>query len=307
MNISERLFNMKKIIFAFFFLLSPFSTYGNTDNQLILSKNDTNKMFEMSMKEWVSNVKKLKEIGATFPCPDNKDFILCIDTGSALMSTIPNYSKGDDSPFSISVLIQYKIPNFLNKKKFEEIVKLSKKEMSPEYNVKGNWQTPPEQNYALISFDITKKKKELVTLKDFKTKIFNEYKNMSEFKLVQNRGDRFFHYVNPMAEPVTGYDFKRKQNDFFSHIIEYEYEKKFQIITSDCQEKTIAVSEPIEKVYRYVRWHEPMSELEEKVYCDTDYSFQREIWYCKSKKLREYDSEINYELVSKANNFCLNK
>ena len=56
---------MKKIIFAFFFLLSPFSTYGNTDNQLILSKNDTNKMFEMSMKEWVANVKKLKEIGAT--------------------------------------------------------------------------------------------------------------------------------------------------------------------------------------------------------------------------------------------------
>ena len=53
----------------------------------------------------------------------------------------------------------------MNKKKFEEIVKLSKKEMSPEYNVKGNWQTPPEQNYALISFEITKKEKNLLHLK----------------------------------------------------------------------------------------------------------------------------------------------
>lgn len=297
---------MKKIIFVLFFL-SPLSIYGNIDDQMLLSKIDTNKMFEMSMKDWVSNVKKLKEIGATFPCPDDKDFILCIDTGPALMSTIPNYSKGKDSPFSINVLIQYKVPNLLNKKKFEEIVKLSKKQMSPEYNVKGSWQTPPEQNYALISFDISKKKKELVTLKDFKKKIFDEYKNMSDFKLVQNQEDRYFHYVNPMAEPVTGYDFKRKQNEFFSHIIEYEYEKKVQIIISDCEEKTIAVSEPIEEVYRYVRWHEPMSQLEVKVYCDTDYSFQRDIWYCKSKKLREYDSDVNYELISKANNVCLNE
>ena len=50
-----------------------------------------------------------------------------------------------------------------------------------------------------------------------------------------------------------------------------------------------------------------MSQLEVKVYCDTDYSFQRDIWYCKSKKLREYDSDVNYELISKANKVCLNE
>ena len=76
MNISEKLFNMKKIIFAFFFLLSPFSPYGNTDNQLILSKNDTNKITEI-MSKYVDGVKYELEFFVCFTFTvDNSNWFL---------------------------------------------------------------------------------------------------------------------------------------------------------------------------------------------------------------------------------------
>ena len=53
-------------------------------------------------------------------------------------------------PNAINVVIQYKTPNFLTEKQFENVVEQSKKEMSPEYHIDGIWGTLPEEKYAIV-------------------------------------------------------------------------------------------------------------------------------------------------------------
>ena len=297
---------MKILLIILLQILSPFFVLGVTDDEMILSKEDAKSMFSMAKEDWIQNVKTAKAAGATFPCPDKKNLSLCIDTGIAFMATVPNYLPGENYPNALNVVMQYKTPNFLTEKQFEKVVETSKKEMSPEYHVDQIWGTLPAEIYTVVQFVVTKKIKEEFSVDEKKRKILEQYQHSGEFKLVHNPNNEYFHYVNPMGEPITGYQYKRKINTFSSHIIDYGKERKFQIVEASCEDKKITISEPFENVFKTVVFNKFMTPREIKIYCDTDFTPQREIYYCKYKKLKDLENTPTDDQIIKANSDCTN-
>ena len=150
---------MKYIIVIILQFVFPVFVHAVTDDEMILSKKDAQNMFSMAKEDWIQNVKDAKTAGITFPCQDKDNLSLCIDTGVALLATSPDYMPGEIYPYVLYVVIQYKTPNFLTKNQFENVVETSKKEMSPEYDVEGTWNTRPDEIYTTVTFVITENTK----------------------------------------------------------------------------------------------------------------------------------------------------
>ncbi len=152
----------------------------------------------------------------------------------------------------------------------------------------------------------------------FEEEILSKYKNAGEFKLVNSANwgaivepitlvktpIGFFHFVSPISPYSTWENFKKKEvREYRSQIYRYSEPSITQLVDVDCSNNTISVSEPIEGVFKYVTFNENMSELETRIYCNTDYSSQVKIFQCKLNILNGISGASEGD-VAEANQQC---
>ena len=150
----------------------------------------------------------------------------------------------------------------------------------------------------------------------FERDIISKYKDSSEYKLVEtaNWGALiepitllktpvgFFHFVSPDLIS-SGIYTQDNQGRFFSQIHRYDEPPVTQMVEAECSDLTISISEPRDGVYKYIFFNEQMTEYQKRIFCETDYSPQIEIYKCKFKILRQIN-EISDEAVIDANRQC---
>ena len=136
----------------------------------------------------------------------------------------------------------------------------------------------------------------------------SEFKLVNKYKLgafvepltLVNAPIGFFHFVSPVSQysrGVLGYSRARDRNEFTSLIYNYGENPITQIIDADCSDKTISISEPVDKVFRYKVFNEAMNDNEKKIYCETDFSPQMKIFYCKFNILKDVKKVSTEELI----------
>lgn len=151
----------------------------------------------------------------------------------------------------------------------------------------------------------------------FENDILSKYENAGEFKLVNwaNWGAivepitliktpiGFFHFVSPISHS-SWEDFQEKAvKEYRSQIHRYGEATISQLIDADCSDNTISISEPREGVFKYISFNENMSEIQKKIYCETDYLPQVEMYQCKYKILSKLSNVSEKEVVD-ANERC---
>ena len=133
---------------------------------------------------------------------------------------------------------------------------------------------------------------------NFARNIIEQYKYQSQFVLVNtfkfgdlsnpftwfNPKTEHFHYVSPLGYPYGAYTYGGDDvNTFLSEKHWYgEKDKRIQIVDVDCNEKLMEISEPIDGVFKQTVTGEKMNSIEIKAYCETDYTKQYDIYFCKA-------------------------
>ena len=144
----------------------------------------------------------------------------------------------------------------------------------------------------------------------FESDVRAEFENASEFKLVYTSSavsmteilaffsfpTTYFQYVAPMGPPsAEPYLFNSASNKFQEFTYEYGKEPKLRMIDARCNNYFIGFIEPVDGLMRYAEERE-MFPTEKKYYCETDYTYENNIAFCKLKIiLKQTDQDMNEE------------
>tara|TARA_X000000950_G_C13634908_1_gene545123 strand:- start:22 stop:735 length:714 start_codon:yes stop_codon:yes gene_type:complete len=106
------------------------------------------------------------------------------------------------------------------------------------------------------------------------------------------------------------YSFGAEENTFLVKLSTFDYEnsKEDEIdfeYKAACKEKIHSLSGPDNAgVMRWLKFNEPMGELDFKIYCETDYSVEYEVLKCMRKILEKSTSDINENAIEEAGKSC---
>lgn len=143
----------------------------------------------------------------------------------------------------------------------------------------------------------------------FEKGVLSEFETASEFKLVASNSafsigeplayirapKTHFTFVAPMMPPQSNpYSFASSSNDFTEVMYAYGEQATWRIVTTMCDDDYIGISEMVDGLLKIVDERQ-IYPNEKKYFCDTDYSEQSEIAFCKQLLGFEKMPEIQTE------------
>lgn len=143
----------------------------------------------------------------------------------------------------------------------------------------------------------------------FEKWVLSEFETASEFKLVASSSafsigeplaymltpKTHFTFVMPMMPPQSNpYSFASGSNDFMEVKYAYGEQETWRMVSTMCDDEYIGISEEVDGLLKIVD-ERKMYPIEKKHFCDTDYSEQSEIAFCKQSLGFEKMSDIQTE------------